>query len=76
MTNVWARFPDVPLTVIVWVPRGVDVEDIAKTADPVPPDVRGMLAGLRLAWSPVGLTGSARFTVPANPSRLVSVIVV
>ena len=42
---------------------------------PVPPDVRGMLVGLRETVTPAGEADGARLTVPAKPLRLVRVTV-
>ena len=42
---------------------------------PVPPDVRGMLVGLRETVRPEGEADCARLTVPAKPLRLVRVTV-
>ncbi len=41
---------------------------------PVPPGLRLTLAGLTEAAGPVGLTEVERFTVPAKPAMLLSVM--
>ncbi len=68
----------VPVTVIVYVPTGVEVVvEIVRVDVPVPPAVR--VTGFMLNEKVTPVTGAvvkaARFTLPAKPFRLVSVMV-
>jgi hypothetical protein len=70
-------FPEVPVTVIEKVPRGLElVVDTFSVEDPVLPEVSATLVGFSTAVTPVaaGGTEEERLTVPENP-RLVSEIV-
>ena len=53
----------------------MDAVDRVKVEVPVPPDARLTLVGFNEADGPLGETAATRFTVSANPARLVSLIV-
>ena len=67
--------PLVPVTVTTNVPRESPLDPWnVKVAVPVPPDVTVMLVGLKVSATPVTDVADNE-TVPANPFRLVTVIV-
>jgi hypothetical protein len=62
--------------VTVYEPGGVDeVVGIVSEEFPVPPEASVTLVGLKTRGRPAGETESVRLTVPANPPRLVSVMI-
>ena len=68
----WTRAPDVPVTVIEYVPVGVvEAVEIVKAEDPE----EVMEAGEKIALAPAGRPAADRLTIPAKPFWGVTVVV-
>ena len=80
-TTLWDKLPLVPVTLMIHVLAGAPTAVMnVRVADAVPPDARITLVGLILHEGQTGAGQSGegevnRLTVPANPLRLVNVIV-
>lgn len=73
---VWVIDPLVPVIVTVNVPLESPLEPVKVRVEmPLPPDVTAIALGLKLSPTPVTAVAD-RDTVPANPLRLVTVMVV
>ena len=72
----WDKDPLVPVTVMVYVPVGVEDRVVTVRVEaPLEPDARVVLEGLSETDGPDGDAAAERFVVPVKLFRLVSVIV-